>query len=74
MSVFDPGLPSLRQIESYIKDKDKFKVEIALINNEKFIGKVLWQDPNCICLIEENTEKKILIWLQGIAYIKLADS
>lgn len=68
MSVFDTGLPSLRQIQSFIKNKQK--VEIGLNINKTLKGQILWQDPNCICLNEENKTEKTLIWLQSIVYLK----
>jgi hypothetical protein len=41
------------------------------MNNEKKIGQVLWQDPNCLGLRENESDQTTLIWLQGIMYIKL---
>jgi host factor-I protein len=67
MSLFEPGLPSVRQIQSFIKNKQK--VEIGLITNNTFQGKILWQDHNCLCLVNQEREKT-LVWLQGIIYIK----
>lgn len=67
MSVFDSGLPSVRQIQSLIKNKRK--VEIGLLTNTSLQGKILWQDPNCLCLIEEQQDNSTLIWFQAIAYI-----
>jgi host factor-I protein len=67
MSEFDPGLPSIRQIQSSIKDKRE--VELKLVTGDLLMGKILWQDSNCICLVDEN-EQQILIWRQAIAYLK----
>lgn len=68
MSVFDQGLPSVRQIQSFIKNKQK--VEIALINNITLKGVILWLDPNCLCVVNEDDDNKILLWFHAIAYLK----
>jgi host factor-I protein len=67
MSDFNTGLPSIRQIQSSIKDKRE--VEFKLVTNDLLVGKILWQDSNCICLVDEN-EQQILIWRRAIAYLK----
>lgn len=67
MSDFNTGLPSIRQIQSSIKDKRE--VELKLVTNDLLVGKILWQDSNCICLVDEN-EQQILIWRRAIAYLK----
>ncbi|MCL2931846.1 MAG: RNA-binding protein hfq [Trichodesmium sp. MAG_R03] len=67
MSDFDISLPSTRQIQTYIQEKKE--VEIKLITNDIHLGKVFWQDPNCICLLDQN-DLRILIWRQSIVYLK----
>lgn len=69
MSIFDSGLPSVRQIQSYIKEKRK--VEIGLTTNTTLKGQIIWQDPNCVCLVNnEDNENKTLIWIHSLSYIK----
>lgn len=67
MSDFNTSLPSIRQIQTYIKEKKE--VEIKLITNDLHVGKVSWQDQNCICLLDQY-DLPILIWLQAIVYVK----
>ena len=67
MSNFDTSLPSTRQIQTYIQEKKE--VEIKLITNDLYVGKVFWQDPNCICLFGQY-DSPILIWRQSIVYLK----
>ncbi len=67
MSEFNTGLPSVRQIQKFIKEKAT--IEVGLLTDANVSGKVLWQDNQSICLLDNN-EKKIIIWLQAIAYIK----
>ncbi len=67
MSEFNTGLPSVRQIQKFIKEKAT--IEVGLLTDTNVRGKVLWQDNQSICLLDNN-ETKIIIWLQAIAYIK----
>lgn len=68
MSEFDTGLPSIRQLQNFIKDKER--VELKLIGvNQSLVGQILWQDENCICVMSAKKEK-ILVWYQGLVYIK----
>lgn len=67
MSEFNTSLPGVRQIQTYIKDKQT--VEIKLNVGEMLEGKVLWQDSDSLCLINEQ-QQKFLIWKHSIAYVK----
>ncbi|MGB3534098.1 MAG: RNA-binding protein hfq [Microcoleaceae cyanobacterium] len=67
MSEFDIGLPSIRQIQTYLKDKQP--VEIKLITNDVLEGTISWQDQNCICL-QDAQQQTTLVWRQAIAYLK----
>jgi host factor-I protein len=67
MSEFDTGLPSVRQVQSFIKDQQE--IEMKLITDELLVGKILWQDANCICLIDRN-EQQTLVWRQALVYLK----
>jgi len=66
-SEFDTNLPSLRQVQSMIKAQRR--VEIKLTSGEVINGKVRWQDPHCIALIDDSNQQT-LIWRQALAYIK----
>lgn len=67
MTVFDTGFPSIRQIQSFIKNKTP--LEIGLTTNKTVEGIVQWQDQNCLCVFTASKEK-VLLWTQAIAYIK----
>lgn len=67
MTAFDTGFPSVRQIQSFIKNKTP--VEIGLMTNKTLEGVLKWQDQNCLSLVTTNQEK-ILVWIQAIAYIR----
>jgi host factor-I protein len=67
MTNFNVGLPSIRQLQTFIKEKQE--LEIKLTTGDTFNGKILWQDENCICFLSGNNQK-ILLWYQSIAYFK----
>jgi len=68
MSEFDTSLPSIRQVQTLIADAQE--VELKLTTDDLLVGKILWQDVNCICLVDQY-EQKTLIWRQAIVYLKL---
>ncbi len=68
MTELDVNLPSIRQTQSLIKDKTG--VEIKLLTNDTFLGKIVWQDPQCIALTDDSNQKT-LIYRHSIAFIKL---
>lgn len=68
MTEFNTGFPSIRQIQTFIKNKTP--VEISLTNTTQMLkGIIQWQDQNCLCLLNSQQEK-ILIWFQAIVYLK----
>lgn len=67
MSEFNTELPSIRQIQRYIKEKTE--VEIKLLTNDLLVGAVAWQDPSCVCL-RDSEDQTTMIWRQSIAYVK----
>jgi host factor-I protein len=67
MAELDTGLPSIRQVQNLIKDKTE--VEVKVITNDLLVGKVRWQDQNCLCLID-HYEQPTIVWRQAIVYIK----
>jgi host factor-I protein len=64
---FDTNLPSIRQVQSMIKEKNP--VEIKLLTGELIAGTLRWQDPSCLC-VEDEGNQPTLIWRQAIAYLK----
>jgi len=68
MSEFDTSLPSIRQVQTLITDTQE--VELKLTTDDLLVGKILWQDVNCICLVDQY-EQKTLIWRQAMVYLKL---
>ena len=66
-SEFDPALPSIRQVQTLIKEATI--VELKLLTGDLLLGKISWQDQNCLCLLNENNQPTT-IWRQAIAYLK----
>lgn len=67
MTEFQTGLPSIRQIQRFIKEAAL--VQIRLVTNELLTGRVRWQDQHCICLLDE-TDNPIVISRHAIVYLK----
>ena len=67
MAQFEMGLPSVRQVQNLIKDRQE--VELKLTTNDLLVGRVLWQDSQCICLVDRH-DQPTLIWRQGLVYLK----
>lgn len=70
MSEFDTGLPSIRQIQGFIKQGKQ--LEIKLLTNDLFTGQLLWQDQHSLYLIDQDGQQMI-IWRHAIAYLKILD-
>ncbi|KZL48327.1 Hfq-related RNA-binding protein [Nodularia spumigena] len=64
---FDTSLPSIRQLQELIKQKTV--IELKLVTGDLLIGKVAWQDHNCVCLVDDYN-RQTTIWKQAIAYYK----
>ncbi|MEA5572819.1 Hfq-related RNA-binding protein [Calothrix sp. UHCC 0171] len=67
LTDFDTSLPSIRQVQNLIKDTAT--VELKLLTGDILTGKILWQDPQCVAIADQNGQKTT-VWKQAIAYIK----
>jgi host factor-I protein len=67
MTEFDTGLPSVRQVQTYIKDQQE--VELKLSTDDLLVGKIIWQDSCCLCLVDHYNQPTI-IWRQALVYLK----
>ncbi|MEB3224435.1 MAG: RNA-binding protein hfq [Synechococcus sp.] len=68
MTEFNTGYPSVRRIQSLVKVKGE--VEIKLTTNDVIIGRILWQDPHCLCVADRSSSQEFMIARQAIAYLK----
>jgi host factor-I protein len=64
---FDTGLPSVRQVQTLIKANTE--VEVKLSTNDLLVGKICWQDANCLCLVQSDG-KTAIIWQQSLVFIQ----
>lgn len=76
-SELETNLPSIRLLQEYIRvneeeGKEKTKVEIKLLSDDLLVGKLLWQDPHCICMQDDHNQTTI-VWRHAIAYLKPKD-
>lgn len=67
MTEFDTALPGIVQVQNYIKDKQE--VEIKLITDDLMVGKIIWQDPNTLCIMDHYNQQT-LVWRQALVYLK----
>jgi host factor-I protein len=67
MAELETGLPSIRQIQSLIKEKKQ--VEVKVITNDLLVGTIRWQDTRCLCLVDQ-TDQPTIIWYHAIVYLK----
>ena len=67
MTEFDTGLPSTRMVQNLIKEEKD--VEIKLLSEDLIVGRVVWQDQHCICLVD-HYDQSTLVWRQSVAYLK----
>ncbi|MGF1566913.1 MAG: RNA-binding protein hfq [Nodosilinea sp.] len=64
---FATGFPSVRQVQTLIRDQKT--VEVKLLTGDLVTGRVIWQDPHCICVATDDQHKH-QIWKQAIGYLK----
>ncbi|MFM2429032.1 MAG: hypothetical protein RLZZ511_245 [Cyanobacteriota bacterium] len=68
MSVeFETGAPSVRQLQNLIKDGGE--VEIKVVTGDLINGKIRWQDPHCICVMD-HYDQPTIVWRQSIVFVK----
>ena len=67
MADFETGLPSTRQVQNAIRDKKD--VELKLLTDDLIVGKVSWQDQDCICIVD-HYDQPTIVWRHAIAFLK----
>lgn len=67
MTELDVNLPSIRQTQGLIKDK--IEVSLKLLTGDVLVGKIVWQDPDCL-FFTDASDRKTLIYRRAIAYIQ----
>ncbi|NEO26962.1 MAG: RNA-binding protein hfq [Kamptonema sp. SIO4C4] len=67
MTEFETGYPSVRQIQTFIRDQ--LEIEVKLLTGDTVTGKPVWQDTHCLCL-QDTSDQMVTVWRQAIAYHK----
>lgn len=67
MTDFETGSPNVRQVQDIIRNKQD--VELKLMTDDLLVGKIRWQDTDCICLVDQYDQPTI-VWRHGIVYLK----
>lgn len=67
MSQLNTGLPSVRLLQGYVKDKQE--VEMKLSTEDLLVGRLLWQDSECLCLVDGD-DRPTIVWRQSLVYLK----
>ncbi len=65
--TLDTNLPSVRQIQTLIKENTE--VEVKLSTSDLVVGKLRWQDSNCLCVLD-HYDQPTIVWKQSIVFIK----
>lgn len=65
--TLNTDLPSVRQIQTYIREK--LTIEVKLLTGDVIVGTVFWQDSDCICL-RDASEQPVMIFRPAIAFIR----
>jgi len=63
----DTSVPSTRALQKLIAEKQS--LEIKVVTGDLLVGKLLWQDPEVLCLGLEG-EQRILLWRANVVFIK----
>lgn len=66
-NAFDTGLPSIRQVQTLIRDQQA--VEVKVTTGDTLTGALLWQDANAICVKGADGQNTILM-RGAIAYVR----
>jgi len=69
MSEFNTGLPSIRQIQSYIKEKKQVQIKVS--TGDVLVGSITWQDAECVCLMDKQHNQPVMLWRQSLVYVRL---
>ena len=65
-NTFDTGLPSIRQVQTLIRDQQT--VEVKLTTGDTLSGALVWQDTNSICIKDDG--QNTILMRGAIAYVK----
>ncbi len=58
-SSFDPSLPSIRLLQSWIRERKILSLELP--DGRRLIGVLIWQDQYCLALQPSDSDDPVLI-------------
>ncbi|MBC8169196.1 MAG: Hfq-related RNA-binding protein [Synechococcus sp.] len=58
-SSFDPSLPSIRLLQTWIRERKILSLELA--DGRRLIGVLIWQDQLCLALQPSDSDDPVLI-------------
>jgi host factor-I protein len=58
-SSFDPSLPSIRLLQTWIRERKILSLELT--DGRRLIGVLIWQDHHCLCLQPTDSDEPVLI-------------
>jgi host factor-I protein len=63
----ETGLPSVRQIQTLTREGNE--IELKLVTGDLLVGKIRWQDPHCLCVVD-HYDQPTIVWRQALVYLK----
>ena len=67
-SGFDPSLPGIRLIQSWIREQRVLGIELN--DGSRLDGRLVWQDPQYFALQREDNDDPVLINRQAVITIR----
>ena len=58
-SSFDPSLPSIRLLQTWIRERKILSLELN--DGRRLIGVLIWQDQHCLALQLTDSDEPVLI-------------
>ena len=67
-SSFDPSLPSVRLLQTWIRERKILSLE--LIDGRRLIGVLIWQDQHSLALQPSDSDDPVLIGRAGMLLVR----
>ncbi len=67
-SSFDPSLPSIRLLQTWIRERKVLSLELT--DGRRLIGVLIWQDQHCLALQPSDSDEPVLISRAGMLLVR----
>ncbi|AJD57564.1 Hfq-related RNA-binding protein [Synechococcus elongatus] len=67
MALLDTSLPSVRLLQQYIREQ--VFLEVKLNSGDIWQARLLWQDPDCLCL-KTPQEETVILWRAALVSLR----